>query len=184
MRKVAGSSLEKPLFQIEGDGFDLVPLLEHHLPLTLAWRNADDVRMWFKTPDAISPDQHRHWYASYLQKPDDFIFLVRQRDSGALTGQIAIYGIDHARSEAEIGRLIAAPGHEGTGLMKKACASLIDYATNAIGLKRIRLEVLDSNLRAIRLYERLGFRVMGHDGRLLLMTLGVTPSPESKTPRG
>ena len=163
--------MEKPLFQIEGDGFDLVPLREDHLPVTMAWRNADSVRIWFKTPDVVSPEQHQRWYAAYAQKTDDFVFLIRDRASGALAGQLAIYGLDPARGEAEIGRFIAAPGYGGKGLMKKACACLIEYSMAAFGLKRIHLEVLTSNERAIRLYEKLGFQTVGRNEPLLFMAL-------------
>lgn len=163
--------LEKPLFQIEGDGFDLIPLREHHLPLTMAWRNADSVRVRFKTPEVVSPEQHLRWYAAYSPKLDDFVFLIRDRNSGTLAGQIALYRLDHARGEAEMGRLIIAPGYEGKGLMKKACACLIGYSMAVVGLKRIHLEVLASNERAIRLYEKLGFRAVRRDDPLLIMTL-------------
>ena len=168
--------MKKPLFQIEGDGFDLIPLREHHLPTTMAWRNVDSVRIWFKTPDMVSLEQHLRWYEAYSQKTDDFVFLIRDRISGALTGQIAIYRVDHFRSDAEIGRLITAPGYEGKGLMKKACASLIEYAMTAVGLKRIYLEVLPSNERAIHLYQKLGFRAIRRDESLLVMTLERRPS--------
>jgi len=60
--------LEKPLFQIEGDGFDLIPLREHHLPTTMAWRNADSVRIWFKTPDVVSAEQHLEWLLDLLEE--------------------------------------------------------------------------------------------------------------------
>jgi diamine N-acetyltransferase len=167
--------MEKPLFEIEGDGFDLIPLREHHLAVTMEWRNADGVRIWFKTPDLVSPEQHLRWYEDYSQKTDDFVFLIRNRVSGALTGQIAIYRVDHLRGDAEMGRLITAPGYEGKGLMKKACARLIEHATTVLRLKRIYLEVLQSNERAIRLYEQLGFRAVRRDEPLLVMTLERNP---------
>jgi UDP-4-amino-4,6-dideoxy-N-acetyl-beta-L-altrosamine N-acetyltransferase len=163
--------LDKPLFQIEGDDFDLIPLLEHHLPTTMAWRNSDSVRIWFKTPDVVSLEQHRRWYAAYSGRLDDFVFLIRDRLSGALAGQIAIYRVDPIRGDAEMGRLMVAPGYEGKGLMKKACACLINYSMTAMGINRIHLEVLVSNERAIRLYQKLGFQAARCNESLLVMAL-------------
>jgi len=45
-------------------------------------------------------------------------------------------------------------------MMKKACARLIEYSMTVMNLKRIYLEVLQSNERAIRLYEKLGFSIV------------------------
>jgi len=163
--------LEKPRIQIEGDGIDLIPLREQHLPMTMAWRNADDVRIWFKNSDAISADQHLQWYAEYSRKLDDFVFVIRERASAALVGQIALYYVDRNRGEAEMGRLIVAPGSEGRGLMKKACRCLINHAMTDLGLGRIYLEVLPSNERAIHLYEKLGFQIVSREKSLLLMSL-------------
>jgi RimJ/RimL family protein N-acetyltransferase len=161
----------KPVIRIEGDGFDLIPLRRRHLPLTMAWRNADTVRVWFKTPDLVSSARHLRWYTAYAGKPDDFVFLIEDRESGALAGQISLYRVDRGRGEAEIGRLIAAPEFRGKGLMKRACARLIDYAFGVLGLRRLYLEVLRANEPAIRLYEKLGFRALKNDGKLLTMAL-------------
>jgi diamine N-acetyltransferase len=161
----------KPVIRIEGDGFDLVPLRKHHLPLTMAWRNADDVRIWFKSPDIISREGHLRWYRAYAHKRDDFVLLIRDRESGALAGQVALYRLDRRRGEAEIGRFIAAPEFRRKGLMSKACARLVDHAFNRLGLKRLCLEVLSSNEPAIRLYEKLGFHAVENDGNLLKMHL-------------
>ena len=148
---------------------DLEPLREQYLPLTMAWRNVDGVRIWFKSSQVVTPEQHQRWYAAYAQKSDDYMFLIRDRASGAMVGQLGLYHVNHEQREAELGRLITAPGHEGKGLMKKACSCLLDFAHSVFGLKRIRLEVLSSNERAIRLYEKLGFREIGHEGTLLAM---------------
>ena len=161
----------KPVLRIAADGFDLVPLRRRHLPLTRAWRNADGVRIWFKTPGVISPEGHLRWYRDYAARTDDFMFLVQDRASGALAGQLALYRVDLKRGEAEIGRLIAAPGFRRKGLMTRACARLIDYSFGVLGLKRLSLEVLKDNEPAIRLYEKLGFRALKSGGKLLTMSL-------------
>lgn len=142
----------------------------------MAWRNADSVRVWFKTSDIISRAQHLRWFKTYVGKPDDFMFLIQDHQSGSLAGQIALYSVDRKRGEAEMGRLIAAPEFRGKGLMRKACARLIDYSFNVLGLKRLYLEVLISNAPAIRLYERLGFHIAGQDGNLLKMSLSAKPA--------
>ena len=52
------------------------------------------------------------------------------------------------------------PDYRGHGLGEKLMRATIDAAVE-MGMERIELEVYPSNQRAIRLYERLGFRLEG-----------------------
>ena len=51
-------------------------ITEADLPVTLDWRNREDVRVWFKTSQIITMDQHREWFAQYASRDDDFLFVV------------------------------------------------------------------------------------------------------------
>ena len=58
-----------------------------------------------------------------------------------------------------------APEHRGRGLAASLCLACIEWA-RAAGFPRICLDVADSNVEAIALYERLGFRPTGNTGTL------------------
>ena len=49
----------------------------------------------------------------------------------------------------------------GRGLGQEAIGILLDYAFGMLGLERVELEVAQENARAIRCYERAGFRTEG-----------------------
>lgn len=148
----------KSQFIIVGAEIELIPLREEFLLETLLWRNRSEIRRWFKSADELSFDQHQNWFHDYyLKKQDDFVFLVRDRVTGAHVGQVSIYRVDHAEKKAEVGRFIGAPAYQGKGYIRKACIELISFAFNVMGLTQLQLEVLCENERAIALYKSLGF---------------------------
>jgi ribosomal-protein-serine acetyltransferase len=61
-----------------------------------------------------------------------------------------------SQGTAEIGYWLAA-GHQGKGLMTKACRALIDYGFGTLGLRRIAIQCATGNTRSQAIPERLGF---------------------------
>jgi RimJ/RimL family protein N-acetyltransferase len=75
----------------------------------------------------------------------------------------------HRSTEIGIGIL---PEHQGKGYGSEVIRWALRYAFRAAGLHRVRIRALGWNEGAVRLYERLGFRLEGqekmaywHDGR-------------------
>ncbi len=146
-------------------------LTDDDLPMTLAWRNRDDVRRWFKLSDVISDDAHRAWFTKHQLSDDALMFIVEDAVSGEAVGQVSVYAIDREIGEAEVGRFIAAPGASGKGYIRAAIIALIDFAFDELGLERVYLEVFAANERAIRLYESVGFVKHDSEGDMLVMDL-------------
>ncbi|GJH09266.1 GNAT family N-acetyltransferase [Caballeronia novacaledonica] len=132
-------------------------LAEGDLRETLAWRNRDGVRQQFKSPALVEWDAHLSWFERYLQKSDDLVFVAELADTGGKVGQVAIYAIDDATRSAELGRFVAAPEFQGRGLMREAIEVLMRFAASRLELASVYLEVIETNERARRLYESLGF---------------------------
>lgn len=144
---------------------------EADLPITLAWRNRDSARRWFKTHDLLNAQQHMEWYRRYLSKGDDFVFIVEV--DGKPVGQVAVYGVDCEQSFAEVGRFLVAPESEGNGYMTHACRELVHFSARELGLQYVFLEVFENNSRAISLYERLGFSSETSVGGILRMGMRI-----------
>lgn len=144
-------------------------ITEGDLSVTLAWRNRDDVRVWFKTSEVITMDQHREWFARYKSRDDDFLFVVEA--AGRPVAQASVYRIDWKEEIAEVGRLIVAPDARDLGYGGLAWAELLRFCALTLKLKSVFLEVKDDNARAIRLYERSGFRKEGSCEGLIRMNL-------------
>ncbi len=140
-----------------GNGAIRLRLIEEaDLETTLSWRNRDDTRVWFKTSSRLTLDQHRAWFHKYQSKDDDFLLVVEAE--GQLVGQASVYNIQWGDACAEVGRFLVAPESRGKGYIGQACEALIHFCENTLNLKYLFLEVIETNDRAIRLYQRNGFK--------------------------
>ena len=130
-------------------------ITESDLETTLTWRNREDARVWFKTSNLLTLEQHEAWFHRYQHKDDDFLFIVEV--GGASVGQASVYDIHWETGRAEIGRFLISPENGGKGYITLACAALIRLCADSLNLQSLFLEVMENNERAIRLYQRNGF---------------------------
>lgn len=80
---------------------------------------------------------------------------------GAPVGCMAFLDHDCEQHKAELRKLIGDPTHRGKGLAKEATALWIRYGLAQLGLRKIYLSTLETDIRNVRLNEELGFRVEG-----------------------
>jgi RimJ/RimL family protein N-acetyltransferase len=148
-------------------------LQEADLPLTLGWRNQDDIRKWFFHPEFISPEQHLRWFGEYRERDDDFVFVIEDTKSrGRAVGQAAIYHVDWQARRAEFGRLMMGEAYaRGQGLAKEATLLLVHEALAEWGLAEMFLEVKEDNQRAVALYLSCGFSIQSLVDGIITCTL-------------
>ncbi len=80
---------------------------------------------------------------------------------GRLVGLVTLSGI--AEGVAEFHIFLGEPADRGRGVGQAATEAMLRLGFHELGLRLVRLEVLASNDRARRLYERLGFESSGED---------------------
>lgn len=81
---------------------------------------------------------------------------------GERVGLVELVEINHIHRRAEF-QIIIAPTHQGKGYATVATRLAMDYAFTVLNLYKLYLIVDCDNQRAIRVYEKLGFR---EEGRL------------------
>lgn len=81
--------------------------------------------------------------------------------AGEHIGALMYYNADHAIGAAEYGISIGPAERRGAGLGTEATIAFLRYAWRALPLRRLRLHTLDWNGRALRSFERAGFRRTG-----------------------
>jgi ribosomal protein S18 acetylase RimI-like enzyme len=119
----------------------------------------------------------------YLQQRKTAVFLVAE-EAGQVIGEgIALVRQHKGRTSGRIYSLAVDKEHRGKQIGRKLLLAMVDQLS-ARGVKRIYLEVEQSNLKAVSLYERSNFRCIGKlpnyygpgsDG--LHMMLDLTASP-------
>jgi RimJ/RimL family protein N-acetyltransferase len=121
------------------------------------WRNAHARR--FYQQSHVSDESQRRWFEAYLDRPDDFLFMVME--AGHAIGCMGIRFLDR---EWEVYNVIR--GVESTcskGLMSSALAMMLEFAWRSRPVP-VRVEVLADN-PALAWYLRNGFVVIDADTR-------------------
>ncbi len=105
------------------------------------------------------------WLEKEVEEPSptDFFFTIRSLDEDKLIGGLGLDGIDWAAREAFIGIFIGEREYWGKGCGTDAMRIILRYAFTELNVWRVSLGVFDYNPRAIRSYEKVGFR---HEGRM------------------
>lgn len=80
---------------------------------------------------------------------------------GCSIGEAELVDIQRRAKVAELRICLGAPGSRGIGIGRQVVARLLEVAERDLGLEEVYLRVQEDNLRAIRCYERCGFRRVG-----------------------
>jgi RimJ/RimL family protein N-acetyltransferase len=105
----------------------------------------------------MSLEQEREWAANAAVNPKAPVYIIQTKDGT----DIGSAGLEIDGARATLGIAIHDERYWNKGLGTDAVATLVDGAFRARPLVRIDLTVLPENERAIRAYERAGFRREG-----------------------
>ena len=107
-----------------------------------------------------APD-HEAWFTEVRRRKDIAIFGIRRTDTKELVGTCQLCAIDPVHRSAELRIRIGVESARGIGLGQDACRALLQHAFADLNLHRVYLYVFNSNIRAKRAYEKVGFVVEG-----------------------
>jgi len=124
--------------------------------------SVDAVRRWLIDVTGLQWDG-KEWARSTT--PEDVREVTRrviyERATMRPVGGVNLHAIDHRHRTAELGIYVGETDCWGKGYGTEATMLVLDYGFNALGLHNIMLRVFSHNPRAIRAYEKAGFRVIG-----------------------
>lgn len=134
----------------------LRPMTEADQTKFCIWLQNDELRSLIDDPRQPGLEDQMKWFKR-VQQPDRKFFSLVTVPDGKLIGNCGFVDIDPARQEATLRITIGNPDYVGKGLGTEAVQLLVGYGFGTMSLKHIILKVLDSNVRAIRTYEKAGF---------------------------
>ena len=85
------------------------------------------------------------------------IFSMIDKATGEFIGNIEIMDVEGDAASGELGICITAK-QQDRGFGSEAIPAMVKYAAKEYGLRRLMLRVFPDNARAIRVYEKSGFR--------------------------
>ncbi len=122
------------------------------------WLNHPKVNQYLETRNATLESLKA--YISEKNKRQDCLFLgVFDKSNDAHIGNLKLEPIDKKEKKATFSILIGDMVYWGKGIGTEATDLIVDYAFNKLGMDVVDLGVISENKPAIRVYEKVGFRV-------------------------
>ena len=147
---------------------DYKPITIQDLQYRIKWLGDPEVNCGLGTivRNGLSEEFHKKWFKSYLEDEKSGkrkIFMIFA-DSKAI-GQVGLLDINKADENAVLYIVIGEKEYWGKGIGKAAIAWIHDYAKNKLKLHKINLYAHAQNERALGLYKKMGYEVIGisHD---------------------
>ena len=107
--------------------------------------------------EPFTEEQEIRWVREKLREKAP-VFSMIDRESGRFIGNIEL--MDVSASAGELGIAVTAD-QQDRGYGTEAVSAITKYGMERLGLKRIYLRTNPDNARAIRVYEKCGFREYG-----------------------
>jgi len=158
----------------------LEPLRDEDSDALFAWINDRALVELSAVFRPVTREEHDTWFAQVRARDDVLIRAIRE--DGRLVGTCSLL-VDG--DEAELRIRIGEADARGRGLGTEAVRMLTARGFGELGLRRIWLQVFRANTRAIRSYEKAGFRPCAEEGPTLRMELTARAAPSAPgAPRG
>jgi len=129
------------------------------LPTFVKWLNDPEVTQFLESSGPMSMEAEERWYAK-LQAGEDKVYSIDTKE-GKLIGNVGVMKIDWKDRRAVIGIMIGEKEHWDKGYGTDAIETLVRYLFEELNMHRIYLLADERNTRAIRCYEKVGFRKEG-----------------------
>ena len=129
---------------------------KNHFSFLKEWLNDEFGRYFIlslSTNHSITPEE-------LVSSGNNILGLISLND-GTPIGLMGFINYNKQHSKAELRKIIGVPNLRGKGYGKEATLAWIEYGKNALKLKKIYLNTIDTNIRNIKINEELGFKVEG-----------------------
>lgn len=145
---------------LETDRLRLEPEGPAHVEMI--WRAVRDreIRRLTATRATFTREQLTARLGGLQSQPDRADWAIVRREDGAVMGEIVLNDLRPADRAMNV-RILLTAEHQGRGYGTEAMRAVVAYGLDVIHLHRISLGVYAFNPRAIRSYEKAGFRREG-----------------------
>jgi len=122
-----------------------------------AWINDPETARLIDRAGLVDKAEHDAWYRSLVTSPSAAAFAVDRLTDGAFIGLVWLYDIHQRHRRAEVRIVIGEKSAWGGGYGPDALRVLARIAFGTLKLDKLWADVLATNPRAARAFERAGF---------------------------
>lgn len=147
---------------LSGEKVQLRAIERRDLENCLKWINDPEVTRYLLITDPVSAVAEEKWIeaAARGDSPNSKQFTVETLD-GDYVGQIGLHEIDWRHRHATAGIVIGVKEYWDKGYGSDAMRTLLRYAFDTLNLHKVSLGAFADNKRALRTYEKCGYRTIG-----------------------
>lgn len=146
--------------KIVGERVYLSPLDPEDAPLFAGWlADLEVTKFMLGSPWVLGVVSEKEFLTKMAQGQNHFGIVEKATDQ--LLGACGFDGIDNIQGTAEVGIFLGGPSTWGRGYGTEAMTLLLDFGFHVRNYHNVLLKVKAFNTRAIRSYEKTGFRKIG-----------------------
>lgn len=146
--------------KLAGKNISLGPIYKKDLALFLKWINDTELTKYLNAhPNVYTFYDEQAFFERISKDKTTRVFAILRK--GRTIGSCDLKEIDPVNRTATLGIMIGDKGCWNKGYGTEAMRLLLEYGFATLNLKNIMLKVYAFNERAIRVYEKCGFRVIG-----------------------
>ena len=146
---------------IIGDKIYLRPLEMEDIDSFILWLNDEEVRQYLKRTSPLNKIREKDFVEKLYRDDREVILGMALKENDQLIGNIGLHRISLPYRQAELGIFIGDKSCWSKGYGAEALNIMLGYGFDQLNLHRIHLTVLSFNPRAIRAYEKVGFKREG-----------------------
>jgi len=144
-----------------GDTVYLRPLEIEDIESFILWLNDEEVRQYLMRSSPLNKIREKEFVEELYKDYREIVLGIVLKENDQLIGNINLQRISIPHRQAELGVFIGDKSYWSKGYGTDALLLMLKYGFDQINLHRIYLTVLSFNPRAIRAYEKVGFRREG-----------------------
>lgn len=123
--------------------------------ILLKWRNSVEVSEWMYTNHVISDAEHSAWFDRMLRNEATVYWKIVM--NGLPVGAVVLSELNASEGSCSWAIYLGDPSARGLGVAQAACLLSLNVAFDELGIDVVRCEAIAQNMRAIGLYEQIGF---------------------------
>jgi aminopeptidase-like protein/methionyl-tRNA formyltransferase/RimJ/RimL family protein N-acetyltransferase len=124
-----------------------------------AWLNDSEVNVYLETRESTI-EGLKEYIQKQIDNPNSIFVGVFDKENNTHIGNIKLEPIEWHKKRATFGILIGNKDYWGKGIGTEATQLIVNYAFDKLDLVELELGVIEQNKKAIRVYEKIGFKTV------------------------
>jgi diamine N-acetyltransferase len=144
-----------------GQRIYLRPLEKDDLPSIRTWSNDPEIRRLTGEVTPMSMNGAESFHERVIGDQNRIWFVIALKENDRIIGETGLLRIFYPWRTTDLTIILGDKFSWGKGYGREATLLMLDYAFGYLGLHRVSIGVVGFNERALRFYEKIGFRREG-----------------------